>query len=361
MAISRTQINAIKDFTLRTVLLGMLDQHITVGQALGINVLEPTNSPQQPASAPPPLATLAVTGVNGDFQIEITNPSQSINKAIYHELSYCSQPSFVGGSGVTTLPVSTSTKLTVAGPGVTAYWRIRSSYNQNNWNSYQVSPSSISAGLQSSAASESATVLNQTNYAHVDSIANAGDTAADVRIYGKSGINTQFPAVKGSAETILPSATIINVPFATEQVVGFDGSDYQVRGTLPEVLEDGTTPIGALSVIGSGAVVLPTVTVTIGLGGGVASWNVTGGGNALSDPVTLTPPVEVGAGGAPGAQTITAGVLISIANGNPGVGGTPGTYAVGVSGGQAASSTGGGQGIGGNGGRLVVNDGTTNA
>ena len=102
MAISQSQINSIKDFTLRTILIGMLKQHIVVGNALGISVLEPTNSPQEPASAPPPLAAFTVSGANGAFDIEITNPSQSINKTIYHELSYSSQTSFVGGSGVTT-------------------------------------------------------------------------------------------------------------------------------------------------------------------------------------------------------------------------------------------------------------------
>jgi hypothetical protein len=357
MAISRAQINGIKDFKLRTILIGMLDQHLVVGEALGINVLAPTNSPQEPASAPPPLATFTVSGANGAFNIKITNPAQSINKTIYHELSYCQIASFVGQA--TTLPIQTTTQITVPAPGVTAFWRLRSSYDQSNWNAYQTQPGSVSSGLQSSAASEAATVLNQTNYANLDSIQNVAETSANVRIYGKAGINTQFPAVKGANETILPSATVINVPFGSAQVVGYNGTDYDVRGTLPEVLGDGYTPIGALSVIGSGARVLPTVTVTIGGGGGVTSWNVVSGGNALSDPVTLTPPGEVGAGGAPGAQTITAGVFISIANGTPGTGGTPGTYAVGVGGGIAAGSTGGGRNIGGNGGRLVVNDGTT--
>lgn len=360
MAISLTQINAIKDFGLRTVLLGMLDQHLVVGEALGISVLAPTNSPQKPTSAPPPDAAFSVVGRNGAFTIQITNPLQSINKTIYHELSYSSQASFVGGSGVTTLPVSTSTNIVWPAPGVTGYWRLRSSYNQNNWNRYQTLPGTFSAGLQSSAASEAATVLNQTNYGNVDSAANVGDTSAIVRIYGKAGVNTQYPSVKGANETILPSATIINVPFASSQVVGFDGANYKVRTTLPQVLEDASTPIGAVSVIGSGAVVLPTVTVTIA-GGAVTSWNVVAGGNAISDPVTLTPPPQVGVGGAPGAQVITAGVLISIANGTPGSGGTNGTYPVGVSGGIAAGSTGGGRAIGGNGGRLVVNDGTTNS
>lgn len=356
MAISRSQINSIKDFALRTILLGMFDQHVAVGQALGINLLAPTNSPQEPASAPPPAATLSVTGANGAFNFAITNPAQSINKTIYHELSYSSQASFVGGSGVTTLPVSTATKGTVPAPGVTAYWRIRSSYDQTNWNSYQVVPGTISAGLQSSAASEAATVLNQTNYANVDSVAVGG--SANVRIYGKAGPNTQYPSVKGSSETILPSATVVNVPLSSSQVVGFDGSSYQVRGTLPEVLEDGMTPVGAVSVVGGGIPTLPTIDPVIS-GGHIIGFNVTSGGAGATAPYVLTIADSGGGTGATaGAQTIVGGVLISVAPGNAGSGYT-GATTVTPSGGTFGGSAGGGRSIGGNGGRLIVNDGTT--
>jgi hypothetical protein len=357
MAISRSQINGIQDFKLRTILLGMLDQHLVVGQALGINVLAPTNSPQQPSSAPPPLAAFTVIGASGDFTAQITNPAQSINKTIYHELSYCSVASFVGSA--TTLPVQTTTQLTLPAPGLTVFWRLRSSYDQTNWNTYQVQPGTVSSGLQSSAASENATVLNQTNYANIDSASNVAGTSAIVRIYGKAGLNTQYPSVKGSVESIQPSATIVNVPFSTEQVVGHDGADYVTRGTLPEVLMDGTTPVGAVSVVGSGALTLPVVTVSVSLLGNVTAWNVVSGGNAISDALTLVIN-DVGVGATPGAQTITGGILISIANGASGSGYTHGTQTVTVTGGMYAGSTGGGQSIGGNGGRLVVNDGTTN-
>ena len=355
MALSKSQINAIKDFGLRTVLLGMYAQLEVHNNATGTNFVEPTNSPQQPSSAPPPAASFSVTGANAAFNIQITNPKQSINKTIYHELSYCAVTSFVGQ--VTTLPVQTTTQLTVPAPGLTVFWRLRSSYDQHAWNAYQVQPGAVASALRSSAGAEAAIVLNQTNYATVDSVSDTAGTAAVIRVYGKSGFNTQFPSVKGGVETILPSASIINVPFATEQVVGFQGQDYVARGTLPEVLTDETTPIGAVSVVGSGAVVLPVVTVTVGLTGTVTGWNVVSGGNALSDPVSLSI-VDVGVGATPGAQTIHAGVLISIANGSAGSGYTPGTQSVNATGGVFGGNLGGGQNIGGNGGRLVVNDGT---
>jgi hypothetical protein len=358
MALSKAQINAIRDFGLRTVLLGIYAQLEVHNNQLGSNFIEPTNSPQEPSSAPPPLASLMVSGANGIFTVAITNPTQSINKTLYHELSYSTIASFVGGSGVTTLPVSTSTHQTVAQPNLTVFWRLRSSYDQSNWNAYQTQPGAVASGLQSSAASSDATVLNQTNYATVDSASSVDGTSAVIRVYGKSGLNTQYPSVKGGVDTILPSATIINVPFSVEQVVGFQGADYVARGTLPEVLTDGVTPIGAVSVVGSGDLVLPVVTVTVNGTGNVTAWNVVSGGNALSDPVSLVI-ADVGTGATPGAQTITGGILISIANGSAGTGYTPGTRPVTVTGGRFGGSTGGGQNIGGNGGRLVVNDGTT--
>ena len=353
MAISRSQINAIKDFSLRTILLGMYDQHVVVGQALGINILEPTNSPQTPASTPPPAVAFSVLGANGSFNISITNPKQSINKTLYHELSYSGVVSFVGP--VTTLPIQTTTQMSVPAPGVTAFWRLRSSYDQHNWNAYQTQPGKVSSGLQSSAASEAAVALNQTNYANVDSV-DAGSSAV-VRVFGKAGPNTQYPSVKGSQETIRPSATIVNVPFSSQQVVGFDEENYQVRSTLPEQLIDKIVPTGTVSVVGPGGFTLPTI-VPIEVSGGILGFNVTSGGTGITAPLTITI-IGTGTGATAGAQVISGGVLISVAPGNAGSGYGPGTTVT-VSGGTFGGSTGGGQNIGGNGGRFIVNDGTTN-
>jgi hypothetical protein len=215
-------------------------------------------------------------------------------------------------------------------------------------------PKPISAGRQSSAASEAAIVLNQTNYASVDSV--AVGSAAAIRIFGKAGPNTQYPAVKGEIETILPSATIINVPLSTTQVVGFDGTNYQARGTLPEQLMDGTTPTGTVSVVGGGSVTLPTIT-PYEVYGAILGYNVTDQGNGLTGDVTIAV-VGSGTGATAGTQVISGGKLISVAPGNVGSGYGPGTTCD-VSGGTFSGATGGGQNIGGNGGRFITNDGTT--
>jgi hypothetical protein len=354
MAINRAQINTIQDLNLRNFCQGVFDEIDSLHQATGTNFLSPVNSTQTPASAPPATASLSVSGANGSYQISITNPPQSINKSIYHEVSYSTKSNF--SQNVTTLPVSTATKLSLALPGATVYFRIRSSFDQANWNSYQIQASAVSSGLQSSAATENANVLNQTNYANVDSV--SAGASANVRIYGKAGPTTQYPAVKGATETILPSATIINVPLSSTQVVGFDGTDYQVRGTLPEVLADGTTPTGSLSVVGGGTPTPPTI-VPIISGGQILGFNVTNGGAGATGPYTLTfGSVGGGSGATFGAQTISGGVLIAVAPGNPGAGYSGGTTVT-ATGGTFGGVAGGGRNIGGNGGRLVVNDGTT--
>jgi hypothetical protein len=216
-------------------------------------------------------------------------------------------------------------------------------------------PNPISSGLQSSSAIEAATVLNQTNYANVDS--QSAGAKAIVRIYGKAGPNTQYPSVKGTIDTILPSATIINVPLSSQQVVGYDGTDYQVRATLPEVFADQITAIGAVSVVGAGGVTLPTI-VPIEVSGGILGYNVTSGGSGLTEDLTLTV-VGSGIGATTGAQVIVGGVLQSVAPGNAGSGYGSGTTVT-ASGGVFSGASGGGRSIGGNGGRLVFNDGTTN-
>src|ERR1700732_4386417 len=145
--ISRAQINALKDYDLRTILLSMYDQHLVIGGALGISLLSPTNSPQKPATVPPPFAAFTITGANGVFFIKITNAVQSINKQVYHELSYATASNF--SSMVTILPVSTATHQNLPAPGLSVYWRLRSSYDQANWNAYQIQPGLVVAGFQS--------------------------------------------------------------------------------------------------------------------------------------------------------------------------------------------------------------------
>jgi len=132
--LSRSQINGIKDFSLRTVLLSMYEQLSLHNQSTGTNWLEPTNSPQQPASAPPPPPSISVVGANGIFTVEIKAPPQSANKTVYYEVSYSEKSNFTGG--VTTAEPTSASSVVIPSPGSTLYFRVRSSYDRANWSAY---------------------------------------------------------------------------------------------------------------------------------------------------------------------------------------------------------------------------------
>jgi hypothetical protein len=335
---------------MRTLLNAMAAQHLATCQAIGIPLLEPTSGGKAPAPviAPPPPATLNVTGANGAHNITIANPPQTIPATIYHQLSYSPNPNY---SGAQTLPPSPSTSLSVPMPGTTLSWRIRSSYDQVHWNAYAPAQGNapVDAGLQSSAATSNATALNQTNYATVDSIA-AGSTA-NVRVYGSAGPQTQWIGVKGGVETVFPSATIINQTKGTKPYVAFDGEQFLVEPTLPQVFGDDVTPVGQVGTPQGGSVILPTVVAVIS-GGSVIGYTVTSGGSNIGAALAL-PVSGDGTGATTGAQTIVGGVLQSVTPGNLGTGYTH--AAVTPSGGASTGTAGGGTRVGNNPGRYVPN------
>lgn len=341
---------------MRTLLNAFSSQISALAVGTGVQLLEPTSGgkTQTPVTSTPGLASLSVSGANGVYALSITNPMQTIASTIYHQVQYSTTSNF---TNPTTVGIAPTTNLTLSMPDTTLYWRLRSSYDQSNFNAWtpaQGNPA-VAAGLQSSAATANANVLNQTNYASVDSVDN-GAGSANVRVYGKSGVGFMYPAVKGAAQTVLPSATIIGVPFSSSQVVAHDGTSYQAQPTLPQVLSDPMTPTGSVSVVGSGAVMLPVV-VPIETGGAIVGYNVTDQGNGLTADVTITI-VGTGTGATAGTQTRMGGKLISVAAGNAGSGYGSGTTTT-ISGGVSPGTLGGGQDLGGNGGRLVYNDGTT--
>lgn len=320
--------------------------------ATGNNMLAPTNSPQQPSAPPPPQASLSVAGANGNFTASITPAPMNVSTTLYHEVSYSPVKSFT--SGVTTLPPSTATSVTVPAPGSTMYFRVRSSADQNNWNNYSVASNTpASAGLQSSAATSNAVALNQSNYANVDSVA-SGATAT-VQVYGSGGPGTSWVGLKGTAETVQPSATVVNVTPSSTQIVGLTSNQYTLSPTLPGIFSDDTTPVGQVSVVDTGPAVMPTV-VPIEVSGAIVGYNVTAPGNGLSGDLTLTV-VGAGTGATTGEQVIQGGQLISVAPGNVGMNYTD-TTTVTVSGGLSPGVTGGGTITGNNGGRLTALQGS---
>lgn len=311
----------------------------TPGGSKAVNAASPSN------------VVFSVTGANGQFQWQATNPATAQGQTIWHEVSYCALKSFT--KDVVTLPPTAGTSGTVAESGQTYYFRLRSSYDLRSWSSYQLaSTDAIASGKVSSAATSDAGAFNQTNYGVVTS--QAVGATAEVQIQGASGPLTSLVAQKGPTQTALPGATIVGVTPGSSQFVGWNGSQYILRATLGELLaSDDVTPIGKVSVVDTGAPTLPTVSLVLGSGGAVLGWNVTNQGNGLTGPVTLTITTATGTGATPGAQTITNGKLISIAPGNPGSA-YAGTDTVNVTGGVGTGTAGGGTAVGGNGGRLTA-------
>lgn len=318
-----------------------------IGQAkisLGIG----SGGNQANVAAPPP-ATLTVTGANGAFTVTITNPQQTSPTPLWHEVSYSPIANFT--SDVTTLPATQSTSLTVNAPGVTAYFRLRSSTNQKVWNNYAVQGTPTDAGLVSSNATSEGGAFNQTNLGTVTSAA-SGSTA-NVSVQGSSGALSGMVRLKGQTQQVLPSATVIGVTPGSNLFVGYDGSRYQMKPTLAAVLADNLVPVGKVSVVETGVPTLPVI-VPIVSGGGVVGYNVTNQGNGITGPLDLVvnDPGESGAGATTGAQTIQNGKLISVAPGNAGANYGANTV-VAVSGGVNPGTPGGGTAAGGNGGRMT--------
>lgn len=300
--------------------------------------------------AAPPQASLSASGANGVITAMIANPANSQNQPLWHEISVSTSANFT--SGVTTLPASQATSVTIPASGQTLYLRLRSSVNRQVWNGYQVYGQPVEAGLVSSAATSSGGAFNQTNLGIVTSATSVGGAVA-VQIAGAGGGLTGLVALKGSTKSVLPAGAIVNVAPNTEQFVGYDGSHYQLKPTLAATLADNLTPIGKVSVVGTGSPALPTIAPIVS-GGGVVGYNVTNQGNGLTGPLTLTvvDPGESGAGATTGAQTITNGKLIAVAAGNAGALYGANT-AVDVFGGVNPGTVGGGTAAGGNGGRMT--------
>jgi hypothetical protein len=215
----------------------------------GGNLLQPGGIKAGSAAAPVGV-THTVTGANAAFNVAITNPPSSSSKPIYHEISYSPLVSFT--KGVTTMPPTTATSVAIPAPGSSGFFRIRSSYDQTNWSPYQLSSTSpIDAGLVESSAISDGAAFNQTNYAVVSSA--AAGSGANITISGTGGPFTPYTRVKGPAQSTRPSATIVGLAESTDQFVGWDGSQYQLRSTLASTLPDALEPVGKVT-IGSGEV-----------------------------------------------------------------------------------------------------------
>ena len=307
--------------------------------------------PSAGSSAAPVGVTHTVSGANGVFTATISNPPTAKSTTIYHEISYSPLKSFT--QGVTTLEPTTATNVTLPAPGASFYFRVRSSFDKKTWSNYQLSSvAAIDAGLVESSAVAAGAAFNQSNFAQVNSSAATGGSAT-ITVSGASSTLSSYTAVKGAAQQIRPSATIVGIQPSTDQFIGWDGVQFRAKPTLASVLADSLEPVGKVSVVSNAApsnpVILPIVTA-----GSVLGYHITSGGAGASQDYVLTVTGGGGSGATTGAQTIQNGVLISVAPGDAGTGYGGGTT-VAVSGGGpgGGGGTGGGTAVGGNGARMT--------
>lgn len=313
----------------------------------GGNLLE-IGGAQANASKPPTGVTHTVQGANAQYTVGITNPSSPQGTQIWHEISYSPLKSFTQGR--VTMEPTTDTSVQIPSPGGSFFFRLRSSFDKKTWSNYQyASTSPVKAGLVSSAATSSGGAFNQTNFAEVNS--QAAGTSAAVTISGVGGLLSAYTAVKGAAQQVRPSATIVGVTPQSTQFVGFDGTSFALKPTLAAVLSDNLEPVGKVSVVSTAPPTPPTI-VPIVTAGSVLGYQVTNGGSGATQPYVLTVVGGGGSGATTGTQTIVGGVLIAVAPGQPGTGYGGGT-SVTVSGGGPSGTPGGGTAQGGNGGRMT--------
>lgn len=227
---------------LRTLLLQFNDQFEIHNQATGTNWVSPTSGVQKPSTTPPPAATAAASGANGTIAIQITNPAQAAKATIYHRIRYSPVKNF--SQGVTELPPSPASTVSIPAPGETHFIELSSSYDGSTWNAPRlIQQTAVAAGLQSSAACEPATVLNNWNYANVVGEGSAG-VAPVIRVYGPNGPYSGYTAGRGTAQVSRPSATILNYSYKQNQIVAFDGKRFQLASTLPGAMKDSWEPVG---------------------------------------------------------------------------------------------------------------------
>ena len=211
----------------------------------GGNLIQPGGA-KPSASAPPAGVTHSVVGANAQYSVSITNPPGT-STPIYHELSYSPVVSF--SKGVQTLPVTTNTSLQLPSPGGNYFFRLRSSYDKKTWSNYRLTDvKPIDAGLVESSTMAPGAAFNQTNFAVV-SPTTAGAEA--ISISGPNGQFTPYTAVRGSTQSLRPSATIVGTQFGPSVFVGWDGTQYQPKNTLAEVLADDLEPVGMVELGGS--------------------------------------------------------------------------------------------------------------
>jgi hypothetical protein len=142
MVLSELDAAAKSNPSLRRVLQQIQDWMTGTEQAVGIAPLAPAQGGKV-RQAPPPQATLAVSGADGRFEIKITLPAAAIGPML-HEIKYSETVPFASSTTVVTLPSTPDTVIQVFCPssdasGIRRYFQMRSRYFTSDFNQPVVS------------------------------------------------------------------------------------------------------------------------------------------------------------------------------------------------------------------------------
>lgn len=276
---------------------------LLLGQRLGLDGDfddDPTLTVTQ--KSPPPPASLAVTGLDGSFEITITLPQDApapsvtmyknfvlrdLNKLraqIFHQLQSASTVLFDAASNVITYGPFTETYKKFQIPNATLFWRLRSSYDGTNWNDWVVysspatcGPVAVSSGFLRSTSAAPNMSLNTTNNCITDSV-DAG-TSATARIYGTGGPGTAWTHYDGQGGQILIAAgTVTGLAYSTQYLLLYTAANGYQAFLAPsqyvQSLQDQLIWSGKITTVASGGGGGTS-------GGGGGSTGFTGGGRGL--------------------------------------------------------------------------------
>ncbi|HUD21834.1 MAG TPA: hypothetical protein VMQ60_03235 [Acidobacteriaceae bacterium] len=362
LALNGGQINAAagSNQALRETLQAIANEFQSQYAQTGSGPIQKVDATPAKNLGPPGQCALSVTGANGTFTVNITLPQQASGSAkpanptsapIYQEVSSSPVSNFT--TGLVVYPITVASSMSFDNPGATLFWRLRSTYDQRTYTSYTYQQGgAVAAGLDTSAAHNPNLLLNQSNFARIDSIG-AGATAT-IRIYGSGGVGTSWTSILGENSKVIPAGTLLNVTYGSTVYVAWDGSRYQMKSDLTQTFADTWLPVGSTSVISNGAgLVLPLIT-PVSTSGHIIGYDITNGGNDITGTLSFAiVDTGGGTGATVGPATISAGVLTALGAGNPGAsysGATTVTASGGISGGVA----GGGGPTGNNNGRLYT-------
>ncbi|HEV7674377.1 MAG TPA: hypothetical protein VGQ12_07595 [Candidatus Angelobacter sp.] len=212
-----------------------LDQHL---DSIAVNgggkvprfVDDPNQQPTQ--TAPPPACALSVIGIDGKFRWIITNP-QNVNPqsvaqmraqlaqgmnlngaVILHNVQSATDSNFNNSSSLLDYGITPDVFGQDQRPNETRFFRVRSSFDGQNFNDWQIfssaqtcGPVGVQSGFMRSPSIAPRSPLNSTNNATVDSVVDGGTD--DIRVYGAGGVGSAFSRFDGQGNAISTAGAII--------------------------------------------------------------------------------------------------------------------------------------------------------